>query len=59
MPPFTTVVVKVTASPAQILFRDMAMLTAGTTVFTVIEILLLVAVAGVAHIALLVSVQLT
>ena len=53
------VAVKVTEPPAQIEVVVDVMVTAGTTVFTVTGILLLVAVAGVAHGSLEVMITVT
>lgn len=59
VPPLTGVAVNVTDAPAQILFCDATMLTAGTSVFTVIITLLLVAFGVVTQVTLLVMTQLT
>ncbi len=61
-PPFVGVAVKLTLVPAQVVCEPlvMAMLTAGvTTAFTVIVMLLLLTVAGLAQVALLVITHFT
>ena len=60
IPPFVGVAVKVTFVPAQIVVAEAEMETAGVTgVFTVIVMVLLVAVAEVTHVTLLVTTQFT
>lgn len=60
VPPFTGVAVNVTGVPAQMLFCEAAILTDAVRLgLTVIVMLLLVTIAGAAHMALLVIVQVT
>ncbi len=59
VPPFTGVAVNVMGVPSQTLLSEVAMLTDGIKIFTVMEILLLVAFGVVIQAALLVRLQLT